>query len=325
MPSSIQEEIDRIQHNYYFKFDVLDSIDDIDAILKNKEITKEERLKATILKNEIINVLTTLGDEKGSLEIGMQLAQEVMKESKDLGDEILILDSQMNLCNNYFSNNKWQELEKPLKEFLSSFEELKPSTDFHYLKRKGFYFIFKGVLPFIKIYTGEGTTDEEIEKGFQVWIEGEKFSEKNNLPYFQTAFLLNIGSIQTNRGELDLALETRQKMVKISKDIGSKLGYAFYLHYLAWAYFNKNEYKKFYEISKERLIIAEELAVKGMIAGSYYNLGIYYLTTGEYDEALDQYKQSLEIYQNMQNENSIAFLQKDCGYVYYLKGELDRA
>lgn len=88
IPSSIQEEIDRIQQNLYLKFEYLDSLAEIDEILENKDITKEERIKAILLKSEIISTLVFIGEESGSLEICMKLAKEAKKRS-----EVVSLDS----------------------------------------------------------------------------------------------------------------------------------------------------------------------------------------------------------------------------------------
>ena len=324
VPSSVQKEIDRIHRNY-MNGELLVSLTELDDVLKNKEITIEERIKVDILRSEINCVSATYMVERGSLEIGMKFAQKAMKESKNHKDKTLRFDSLLNLAINYFYSNEWQESKKQVKEILTDFEDFEPSRDFYYLKRKALVLMLKGLLPFFKTYTGKGTSDVEIEKGFQLWIEGEKFCEENNLYLYQMGFLLNIKYMQTNLGDLDLALETGQKMVTISKEHLGKFSLAFSLYHLAWTYYNKNDFVKFYELNKERLIIVEESENKGMIASTYQNLGDYYLVIGEYDEALDYFKRSLEIYQKLNRENAIAFAQGDCGYVYFLKGDLGRA
>ncbi|MBA7558235.1 hypothetical protein ES705_51030 [subsurface metagenome] len=205
------------------------------------------------------------------------------------------------------------------------FDELEPSKDLDYLIRKAKIYIFKGILPLLRTYTGERSTEEELEKGFQILIEGEKFCEKNNLPIYQITSLMNIKFILTNRGELDSALEISKKTVYICKGSKNRLAIAQALNDLAEVYYQKTDYKKFYELSKERLVIAEELENRGMIADTYNNIGLYFLVIGEYDEALNYYNRSLEIYQNINRENEIALTQENCGYAYFLKGDSNQA
>lgn len=324
MATPIQKELEKILQEL-ISGDFLNSVDKLDKLLKKEEITKEERVKAKILKSEIVDSLAFLGYEQSSFDYGMKLAHEAMQESRDLKDKNLKLDSLLNLGFNYFYLNKWQELQKVYDEIISMFDELEPNKDLEYLKRKAMIFIFKGVTPLLKTYAGERVTEEEKEKCFQYLIEGEEFCEKNNLLLYQMSILMNLGSILINQGEIDSALEVREKMVDVSRRTLNKIAIAHSLDYLALVYYHKNDYKKFYELNKERLVIAEELEIAGMIAKTYNNIGLYYLVIGEYDEALSYYNRSLEIYQNTNEENAIALTQEKCGYVYFLKGDFDKA
>lgn len=324
MTTPIQKELERILQDF-IRGDFLNSIDELDKLLKKEEITIEERIKAKILKSQIVFSLTTLGYEHSSFDYGMKLAQEVIRESRDIKDKNLKFDSLLNLQLSYFHLNEWQELQKLHAEIIPMFDELEPSKDLDYLKRKAMIFTLKGIIPLLRTYSGESATEEEQEKGFQILIEGEKFCEKNNLSIYQLSILSNIGFILTNRGELDSALEISQKMVDLCKGAKNKLAIAHSLDFLAQSYYQKNDYKKFYELSKERLVIAEELEIEGMIANTYNNIGLYYLVIGEYDEALNYYNRSLEIYQNINRENAIALTQEKCGFVYFLKGDFNKA
>ncbi len=324
VPSSIKDELERIQQDY-MKGDFLNSIAELDELLKKEEITIEERIKAKILKSQIVNVLTTLGYEHSSFDYGMKLAHEAVRESRDIVDKNLKLYSLLSLEISYFNLNEWQELQKLHAEIMPMFDELEPSKDLDYLISKAQIFTFKGIIPLLRTYFGACATEEELEEGFQILIEGEKFCEKNNLSIYQLTFLSNLDFILTNRGELDSALEICQKMVDLCKRSKNKLAIAYSLNFLAHTYYQKNDYKKFYELSKERLVIAEELEIRGMIAETYSNIGLYYLVIGEYDDALNYYDRSLEIYRNIKRAIAIAVTQEKCGYAYFLKGDFNKA
>ena len=142
-----------------------------------------------------------------------------------------------------------------MKDAVKYFDEIEPRSELFYLLLKALILINKGNLPFIKIYTGKTPSDEEREEAFQLWIEGEKFSEKHNLPSMQTGFLRNMQSIHITNGELELALELGKKMATVAKEKGSKRMILWALSLLAGTYYSTGEYKQFYEIHKERLRI----------------------------------------------------------------------
>jgi len=324
MPYSVQKELDRILQKFVrLEFD--DILQDLDNILANMEITKEEKIKAKYLQSNLHYFMSIFGYERGSREIGLQLAQEILEESKNLGDDYLIFVSNLTLLNKYFFDNQWHEFQKLMKEVLMSFDELEPQNDIFYLNIKTIFLIFQGIHFYSRVYTGETPSDEELEKGMQIWIETEKICEKNNLYLNQISTLINIRTVYTTRGELDLALETSQKIVNIVKKLGNKIAIGAYLSSLAWAYFAKNDYKKFYEITNERLTILKETELKPLVAEAYNDLGFYYSIIGEYDDALDNYERSIAIYKESKRENSVAFVQQNIGNVYYLEGDFEKA
>ena len=324
MPSSVQEELDRI-YRKFIRCEYQEILDDLDKVLENEEITKEERIKAKILQSQAHRFLYHFLAEGGSKEIADKLAQEVIEESENLGDNYLIVASNVNLAGIYFEDNKWQEYQKLIKEVLISFEELEPRTELFYLILKASFLIHKGLILYIKTYVGESLSDEEREEAYQYWTEGEKFCGKNNLYFLQITCLGNISAVHYWRGELDLALETSQKRVAIAKELGNKILIGLTLYSLAETYYEKGDYKRFYEITKERLLIYEELEDKRFVAGTLSQLGQYYSIIGEYDEALENYESSLEVAKNLKRENWTAFLQQNIGYVYLLKGEFEKA
>ena len=324
MPSSVQEELDRILRKL-IRWEYQETLDDLDKVLENEEITKEERIKAKILQSQAYSSLYRFWAEGGSKEIADKLAQEVIEESENLGDNYLIVASNLNLTNIYFEDNKWQEYQKLIKEVLISFEELEPRTELFYLLLKASFLMHKGLILYIKTYVGESLSDEEREEAYQYWTEGEKFCGINNLYFPQITCLGNISAVHYYRGELDLALETSQKSVAIAKELGNKILIGLTLYSLAETYYEKGDYKRFYEITKERLLIYEELEDKRFVAGTLSHLGQYYSIIGEYDEALENYETSLEVAKNLKRENWTAFLQQNIGYVYLLKGEFEKA
>ena len=324
MPSPIQEVIDRIQKQMN-KMDIMGYLEEIDTILESKEITKEEKAFALITKSELLYSHTILGLKGATYEQALKVAKEALKISTEIQNKTLILDSKSAIIWMYFLMNAWKEAQQGIEEILTSFDEIEPSQDFYYFKRKAIFLSFKGLVPFVKIYTGNTPTNEELEEALKIFHEGEQFCKKHDFPNLQATFLNNLSFIYYTRGELDLALEVTDKALKIAKENLSKLGVLIYIGPLANAYFGKNDYKKFFELMQERLRLAEELGIKNFIAHSYASIGAYYVATLNYDDAIEYYNRSLEILKSMKNEISSAFAQRSVGNVYYLKGDLEKA
>ncbi len=324
MPSPIQHEIDNILRKH-LRWDFDGRLDDLEQIFAYEDITKEEQIKIKILQSDVHSKMFNFGDEIGSKEISLKLAQEALEESKELGDNFLMAASIMRLSGLHFDDNKWQEYQDGIKESIKLFEKIAPRTDLSYLVLKALILINRGNLPFIEVYIGGTPTDEEKEESFQLWIDGEKFSEKNNFPSMQTGFLVNLLTIYVTKGELDLALETAEKIVSVAKEKGSKRLIIWALSRLAWTYRDRGDYKKYYEISKERIKICEEVNLQLPIAYGYWNLALYHILNGEYDEALEYLERASEIQKDYKRKIPEAGLKRMRGYIYLHKGELDKA
>ncbi len=324
IPPTIQEELERLQlvaitGNFF------DSSEELNTLLERKEISFEEKLKVKLFQSELIGGLTSIELDEYTYEDGLKLAEEVVENIGEIEDKYLKVDSLLMLGYSHFYLNNWQKTMEMFERYSPLFNELEPTNNIFYIRLKAKNYIYESMIPFLQTYVGKIATEEEKIKGFQLIQEGEKFCEKNNLKVYQISCLNNISTIQYWLGDLEGSLKTKLKLVETAKSVGNKLYYAFTLNILAEAYSSMNDYKKSYDLHKERLVIVEELGIKSMIAKSYRNIGSYSLTIGDFDEALDYYYRSLKIYQDLENIIGVAFTQQYCGYAFFLKGNFEKA
>ncbi len=324
MPTSIKEEFEKLQQSA-ISGDFLTTITELDKLLERKDLSLEDKLYLKLFKSEVISGLNQIGLDGYTYEEGIKLAEEVVQKIGEIDDEYLRIGAYMILGTSYLNVYNYAKAIETYEHNKPKFRKLKPISGIFYLRLQALDYILEGMVPLLKTYIDENATDAEKAKGFQLTMKSERFCEENNLISYQIASLNNIATMQYFMGDLNAYHETRLKMDAVAKSTGNKLFYASTLSGLAYSYYSLNNYKKYYDILKEKLIIVEELEIKSMTASTYLDIGLYYLIIGDNEEALVSYNKSLEIYKNQGKKISIAFVQKQCGYAYFLMGNFEEA
>lgn len=114
------------------------------------------------------------------------------------------------------------------------------------------------------------------------------------------------------------------RSIILDEELGNKLAFGGNQNFLGIYYAEKGDWDKALEYFKKALEHWENNNQKMMIIGGYNNIGSTYSVKGEIDIALEHYlkaqvlREELEIPGTSRQINNIA-------YMYYLKGELDKA
>ncbi len=325
MPASVTDELIRIMEQI-MRVDLIEQLDDeIDEILKRKDLTFEEHIWAKLLLVESMLMIVFLGLDRYSFEECYKLAHEINEEYNKIENEYLKILSLMNLASCSFQVTKWKEGFEWYYKYKPIFDELEPSNELFYLKCKGMNYFFESTVPFFKALVGEKSSERDHLRSFRLLEEGDKFGEKHGFKLTRMMCLNNMGAFQYYAGNLDESLKTYLKLFEFTKETGNKLLYIFGLDGLASAYFCLHDYKKYYDLKKERLVIVEELGYRNMLASSYSSIGEYYSVTGSYEEALEYYRKCLDIQIEFKNKAGIASTQQKIGTVYYLIGNLNKS
>ncbi|MHA1200214.1 MAG: tetratricopeptide repeat protein [Candidatus Heimdallarchaeaceae archaeon] len=325
MPASVADELNRIMEQI-MRGDMLEQLDDeIDEILKRKDLTFEEHIWAKLLLVESMLMIVFFGLDRYSFEECYKLAHEINEEYNKIENEYLKILSLMNLASCSFQFTKWKEGFEWYYKYKPIFDELEPSNELFYLKCKGMNYFFESTVPFFKALIGETSSERDQLKSFRLMEEGEQFGEKHGLNLTRMICLNNMAAFQYYAGNSDESLKIMLKLFEFTKETGNKLMYISGLDGLASAYFSLHDYKKYYDLQKERLVIVEELGYRNMLAGSYSRIGQYYSVTGSYEEALEYYKKCLDINIEFKNKAGIASTQQMIGTVYYLIGNLKKS
>ncbi|MCE7741317.1 MAG: tetratricopeptide repeat protein [Candidatus Heimdallarchaeota archaeon] len=324
MPTSIKEELEKLQQTAVLG-GFLTSVSELNIMLERKDLSLKDTLYIKLLKSEVTSFLNIIGLDDYTFEKAINLAEEVVQQIEEIEDEYLRFGAHMILATNYMSGSNFKKSIETYEYIEPLFKKLKPINGIFYLRIKALNYLFKSMLPLLKTYIGENATNEERAKAFQLIQECEKFCEENSLTTYQVSSLNNIAAVQYWMGDLNASLETSMKMVEVARNTGNKLFYAYTLSGLARSYSSLNNYMKYYDLHKERLIIVEELGFQALTARTYQSIGLYHLVIGDYEEALVCYDKSLRIFETLNRKIRIAFVQKDCGYAYFLMGNFEKA
>ena len=143
-------------------------------------------------------------------------------------------------------------------------------------------------------------------------VKSEKVFYKNGLA---TAYN-NIGIIDMNQGNYDVALDNYMKALKIYKEIDFKKGIANCYNNLGLIYWNRGDYDKSLDNALKASKIREEMKDKVGIGMSYTNIGNIYLSQGNSNKALEFYLKSLKLNKETGNKPAESISLNNIGLLY---------
>ncbi len=167
--------------------------------------------------------------------------------------------------------------------------------------------------------------DNEPIKAMQYTQQALALAKEINDPSGMASSYNNIGVLNKNRGELDLALDSYLKSVRIQEENKFIDALPYTYNNIGTIYSLKLEFEKALEYFNKALEHFESIDHKLRIIGTLNNIGNVYTDLQEYDYALQYYLRSLTIYEELE-DNSQAFVPfNNIGNIYFQKGEYDNA
>ena len=137
--------------------------------------------------------------------------------------------------------------------------------------------------------------------------------------------LNNIGSIYQARGEWDKALENYAKSLAISDELGDQQGISSALNNIVAIYRARGEWGKALGNYNKSLAISEELGDQQGISNTLINIGVIYQARGEWGKALENYNKSLAIKEELGDQQGISYTLNNIGEIKLKIGDLDEA
>lgn len=183
---------------------------------------------------------------------------------------------------------------------------------------------------------GENVYLENADSALILWGKSITLAEKNlsgnpsslekrTLLKYLAAALNNIGYINQNRGETEVALEYYSRSMKIDEEIGNKDGVAYSLNNFGLIYYDKGDVNKALSYFLRSLKIQEEIGDKEGISLGYNNLAAIYDNLGDIPKALEYYHKSLRIKEEIGQREGIAQGLNNLGVMYRKQEDFKKA
>lgn len=173
----------------------------------------------------------------------------------------------------------------------------------------------------------EGAITTEALQASSPSITGQP-APKNPKPVYrevEVKLLNQEGEELKSRGQLTEALETFQRALLISREVGDRQGEAAALSNMGITYVDLGQYSKALEFLQQALAINEEVGNRLDKGTILHNIGGVYLDLGEYAKALDFLQQSLKIRRAVGDSVGASFTLDGIGAVYASLGQYSKA
>ncbi|MHA2036717.1 MAG: tetratricopeptide repeat protein [Promethearchaeota archaeon] len=272
-------------NQYIIKGRYKDSLRLLDDFEKREDNSLRDIVSCHLIKSRLFH-------EQGLTIKAAKLAEQTYKESLDLGNNVLSLDSlfiradilinsgEMTLANNII--NQYEEILTSLKEI--------PETEKN--QRTAVLLYLKGR----RLDPNSSPTNKNEELALKYYNDSLALAESLGDKISVIANLLRIAGINGFiRSNLDLALEFTERVLILSKEISSKLFMTWGLSQKATFYGIRGEVRQSIPLFEQSLVIAKELNQKGFISVILNNMADTYRMSGDLDRALECSEESLRI------------------------------
>ncbi|MHA1308488.1 MAG: hypothetical protein ACTSQN_14450 [Candidatus Heimdallarchaeota archaeon] len=278
----------------------------IATVAKTEGLIKEDQLALKVLKSEIQHFL-------GKHKEAFALAEEVLEESKDLGNTLLHVDALIQkIMTNFFLTG---ELNETLNYAEKGFELINSiSSDIPAIvlaKRKTLLLIMKGTVMI---------SFADYAKSLEFFQESLSFAEESGNKQIITRCLSYLGMSYNLNNEPKKAAECNVKAQTIAKEIGNKVELAFSYIFEAIITGNRREYEKAIELMEKAYSLSKEVGSTLVPDMSINNMGLFYRALFQLDKALECFQSALKRSSAMPQLHL-----NNIGYTYLMKFELEKA
>ena len=125
------------------------------------------------------------------------------------------------------------------------------------------------------------------------------------------------GQVLVSRGEIDRAVASFEKSIRIARAAGFREGVAHNLNELAIIHTGKGETEKARELLNEAVVIYKELDMKPEVSKAMDNIALTYVKEQKFKEAIDRYNELIEWDKMADNEIGIGITRYNMALIYY--------
>ena len=281
-----------------------DALKELTTLKTSEQLTTDDRLLMRYLQS-------TLFLKMGRFKEGTQIAEQLLKDSKKVGNPLLELNSLINTLWGLRCLGRWDKglqlvckgeiLLKNLMQTQETGLQEKQATLFHH---KGAMLYSKG----------------EINQGLDLLEESlalrEEIGDKNGI--IDSLYDLVLEKLGPKR-----ILEYSQKILTLNEVLGDQQGIGKANLVIAQYFKDIGELDRAEKYVHKSRTIFEAVEDQFSLAMSLFQIGYIYLHKGKFDQALEKFQESLPLFEVAGHQKSIAWTHNYISGVYGFKGELD--
>jgi tetratricopeptide (TPR) repeat protein len=272
-------------------------------------LTTDQQLRLKFLSSKLFL-------KQGRFKEGKKENDQLLKKSKEVGDQLRELDALINTIWVLQYLGKFDEGlqvakrgEKLLKILTTTRQPGLKARQASLLQHKGSLLYHKG----------------EQDQAQKLLETGIALKEKLGVEEGIVEALTHLGGIHLFKGELDPVLEYAQKIMDCSERINNRQGIARSHLVSGWYYRSKGELDQAMEHLQESKTLSEEIGDHLGLGASFRWIGMVYYSKAELNQTLEYVSKALEIFETMGFKLGKSRSLTMIGRVYRDKGELDQA
>jgi len=175
-----------------------------------------------------------------------------------------------------------------------------------------------GELAIAYIYSNPDTAFTLAQKEFEI-------AKRTEVSKLMASALNTQGATFLLKSDYPNALKYFRKSIKITEELGDKIGTARTYNNIGLIYDDQGKYPNALKYYHKSLKIAEELGDKIGTAGTYNNIGLIYYKQGDCPNSLKYYHKALKINKEFDNKRWIAINYNNIGNIYNYQGDYPKA
>jgi len=166
----------------------------------------------------------------------------------------------------------------------------------------------------------------ELDKAQRLFVEALKYADINNDDNLQSTILINLGIINRNIRQFDIALNYYHKALMLFENNNDTIGIGDTYQNMASVYFDKNNNSKSLEYNLFAKKIFDKVDSENInYATLINNIGLNYLNLHRYDSAASFYKQAINISEKIRDTYGVADTKINLAEVLYIKNKINEA
>ncbi|NHJ47407.1 MAG: tetratricopeptide repeat protein [Asgard group archaeon] len=324
MVLSKSKEIIKIE-DLIFKGQYREATDTSDKIISNKKSSKEDRILALINKGRSIFMLGILELNDELYNEVLNCYEDAVQESKDQESLAIKMDAYFGLILIYLYLKKYEECLQAFDKIEHLLDLHKEVNESELKLANAIMYFLRSIKHNVYLNTGRDVPKDFLEKGMKNMKKSLKLYKEISYKFEAFICEINIANLHYAKGNYKEAIKQYEIALKIAEDAENKYYQSLMLVQIVDVYWRMGDLEKLPIYINQFSKIDEEIGNKRTFGRNQNWFGIYYAEKGDLDKALEHFEKALDNWEKNNQKDWIATGNNNIGAVYGLKGDINKA